>query len=339
MSRTVLDRRTFLASTAAGVASFGILTRRADAAEFVYKYANNQPETHPTNVAAKAAAARIREESNGRLELQIFPNNQLGGDTDMLSQVRSGALEFYMLSPLRLANIIPDAGISGLGFIFPGYDAVWTAMDGELGAFVRAQMPKAGLVAMPKIWDNGFRHVTTSSRPITGAADLKNLKIRVPTTQIWISLFKALGTAPTGIDFAELYSALQTRVVDGQENPLSIVQFGKLYEVQKYCSYTAHMWDGFWFVASKKQWDKLPGDLQAIVSRNVDLAADEQRAEIRRLNGSLQGDLQARGMAFNDVDIASLQKTITDAGYYREWKGKFGAEAWGLLQKYTGVTG
>jgi TRAP-type transport system periplasmic protein len=334
-----MDRRTFLASTAAGVASLGIITRRADAAEFVYKFANNQPESHPTNVAATKAAERIREQSGGRLDIQIFPNNQLGSDTDMLSQVRSGALEFYMLSPLRLANIVPDAGISGLGFIFPDYDAVWKAMDGELGAFVRAQMPKAGLVAMPKIWDNGFRHVTTSNRPVHSAADLKNLKIRVPTTQIWISLFKALGAAPTGIDFAELYSALQTKVVDGQENPLSIVKFGKLYEVQKYCSYTSHMWDGFWFVASKKQWDRLPADLQAIVSRNVDMAADEQRVEIRGLNESLEGDLRKHGMVFNDVDVASLRKTITDIGYYTEWKGKFGAEAWGLLQKYTGVVG
>ena len=102
-----MDRRTFLASTAAGVASLGIITRRADAAEFVYKFANNQPESHPTNVAATKAAERIREQSGGRLDIQIFPNNQLGSDTDMLSQVRSGALEFYMLSPLRLANIIP----------------------------------------------------------------------------------------------------------------------------------------------------------------------------------------------------------------------------------------
>ncbi|RAU21313.1 ABC transporter substrate-binding protein [Paramagnetospirillum kuznetsovii] len=334
-----MKRRAFITSAAAGIASFGIISRRASAAEFVYKFANNQPETHPTNTAAKKAADRIRQESGGRLDIQIFPNNQLGGDTDMLSQVRSGALEFYMLSPTRLANIIPDAGISGLGFVFPDYDAVWKAMDGELGAFIRAQMPKAQLVSMPKIWDNGFRHITTSSRPINSAADLKNLKIRVPTTQMWISLFKALGTAPTGIDFAELYSALQTKVVDGQENPLSIIQFGKLYEVQKYCSFTSHMWDGFWFVASKKQWDRLPGDLQALVSRHMDLAADEQRAEIRGLNESLQGDLQKRGMTFNSADTASLMKTVADAGYYKEWKGKFGADAWTLLQKYTGAVG
>ena len=334
-----MKRRTFVASAAAGIASFGIITRRASAAEFVYKFANNQPESHPTNVAAKKAAERFRQESGGRLDIQIFPNNQLGGDTDMLSQVRSGALEFYMLSPTRLANIIPDAGISGMGFIFSDYDKVWTAMDGELGAFIRAQMPKAQLMAMPKIWDNGFRHVTTSSRPINTAADLKNLKIRVPTTQMWISLFKALGTAPTGIDFAELYTALQTKVVDGQENPLSIIQFGKLYEVQKYCSFTSHMWDGFWFVANKKQWERLPPELQAMVSRNVDMAADEQRAEVRRLNESLQGELQKRGMAFNAVDTASLMRTVADAGYYKEWKGKFGPEAWALLQKYTGVVG
>lgn len=334
-----MKRRTFIAATAAGIASFGIISRRADAAEFTYKFGNNQPETHPINTAATKAAERIRKESGGRVEIQIFPNNQLGGDTDMLSQVRSGALEFYMLSPTRLANIVPDAGISGMGFIFSGYDMVWNAMDGELGAFIRAQTPKAGLVAMSKAWDNGFRHVTTSNHPINTAADLKNLKIRVPTTQMWISLFKALGTAPTGIDFSELYTALQTKVVDGQENALSVIQFGKLYEVQKYCSLTSHMWDGFWFVANRKQWELLPAELQAVISRNIDLAANEQRAEVRALNESLQGELQKRGMVFNSLDTAPLLKTVADAGYYKEWKDKFGVEAWALLKKYTGVVG
>lgn len=333
---TKLTRRNFIAATAAGVSSFGILTHRADAAEFTYKFANNVPDTHPTNIAAKKAADRIRDESSGRFDLQIFPNNQLGGDTDMLSQVRSGALEFYMLSPLRLSNLLPDTGISGLGFVFPDYPAVWRALDGDLGAFMRGQMPQVQLVGMPKIWDNGFRHITSSSKPVANAADLKNMKIRVPTSGFWISLFKALGAAPTGIDFAELYTALQTKVVDGQENPLSIIQFGKLYEVQKYCVLTGHMWDGFWFVANKKQWDRLPADMQTIVGRNIDMAADEQRKELQTLNEALQGDLEKKGLVFNLADKESFVKALMDAGFYKEWKGKFSEQAWAVLQKYSG---
>jgi len=127
-----------LVTAAASLPLFNILTSRANAAEFVYKFGNNVPETHPTNVAAKTVIERIREESGGRVDIQRFPNSQLGNDTDMLSQVRSGALEFYLLSPLRLSNLIPDAGVSGLGFLFSDYTAVWRALDGELGTYVRS---------------------------------------------------------------------------------------------------------------------------------------------------------------------------------------------------------
>src|SRR5947208_4587702 len=135
MSR--LTRRKFLAATAGGagaVTSFGILGSRARAAEFTYKYANNVPVTHPMNVSAREAVEKIKEESGGRLEIQIFPNNQLGGDTDMLSQVRSGAIEFFTLSGLILSTLVPVASINGIGFAFKSYDQVWPAMDGPLGA-------------------------------------------------------------------------------------------------------------------------------------------------------------------------------------------------------------
>jgi tripartite ATP-independent transporter DctP family solute receptor len=332
---TQLSRRQAAAAGLA-VAAGAMLPRGAGAAEFSYKFANNVPETHPTNVAARRAAERIREETGGRVEISLFPNNQLGGDTDMFSQVRSGAIELYMLSPLVLANVLPVAGISGVGFAFKDYDTLWPAMDGELGAMVRAEVPKANLVAMPKIWDNGFRHITSSQKPVTTAADLKAMKIRVPVSPIWTSLFKALGASPVGINFAELYSALQTKLVDGQENPLSIIQFGKLYEVQKYCAFTSHMWDGFWCVANRRAWDRLPADLQAIVARNIDMAADEQRAAIRALNESLQGELEKRGMSFTEADKASFRKAASDGGFYKEWKAKFGDATWALLQKYGG---
>lgn len=331
-----MNRRRFLASSAVGASALGILSRPASAAEFVYKFGNNVPETHPTNVAARKAAERILHESGGRVEIKLFPNNQLGADTDMLSQVRSGALELYMLSPLVLANLLPVAGVSGIGFAFPNYDVLWQAMDGELGTVVRAEMAKVQLVAMPKIWDNGFRQMTSSAKPILAAADLKNMKIRVPVSPIWTSLFKALGAAPVGINFAELYTALQTKVVDGQENPLSIIQFGKLYEVQKYCSFTSHMWDGFWFVANKRHWDRLPANLREIVARNIDIAADEQRSMIRALNESLQGELASKGMVFAEADKASFRTAAAEGGFYKEWKAKFGDQTWALLQKYSG---
>ena len=152
----------------------------------------------------------------------------------MLSQVRSGGVEFFTLSPLILSTLVPNASISGIGFAFPNYDTVWKAMDGELGAYVRGQISKANLVVMDKIWDNGFRQITSSNKPIQTPDDLKGFKIRVPVSPLWTSMFSAFGSAPASINFAEVYTALQTKVVDGQENPLAIISTAKLFEVQKY---------------------------------------------------------------------------------------------------------
>jgi tripartite ATP-independent transporter DctP family solute receptor len=243
----IISRRTLLQGTtsAALVGSFGV---RAQSAEFTYKYANNLPVTHPMNLRAKEAADRIKQETGGRVEIQIFPNNQLGSDTDMLSQVRSGGVEFFTLSPLILSTLVPNASISGIGFAFPNYDSVWKAMDGELGTYVRGQITKANLVVMDKIWDNGFRQTTSSNKPIQTPDDLKGFKIRVPVSPLWTSMFTAFGSAPASINFAEVYTALQTKVVDGQENPLAIISTAKLYEVQKFVSMSYNFCECFWLI-------------------------------------------------------------------------------------------
>ena len=230
------SRRTLLKASAA-TALFGSVSApyvaRAQGAEFSYKYANNLPDSHPLNIRAKEMAAAIKADTKGRFELQIFPNNQLGSDTDMLSQIRSGGIEFFTLSGLILSTLVPAASINGIGFAFPDYDTVWKAMDGDLGAYVRGEINKAGLEVMEKIWDNGFRQTTSSTRPINGPDDLKGFKIRVPVSPLWTSMFKAFEASPASINFSEVYSSLQTRIVEGQENPLAIISTPKLYEVQK----------------------------------------------------------------------------------------------------------
>ena len=332
-----ISRRTLLQGTAsvAMVSTFGA---RAQSAEFTYKYANNLPVTHPMNLRAKEAADKIKQETNGRVEIQIFPNNQLGSDTDMLSQVRSGGVEFFTLSPLILSTLVPNASISGIGFAFPNYDTVWKAMDGELGAYVRGQITKANLVVMDKIWDNGFRQITSSNRPIQAPDDLKGFKIRVPVSPLWTSMFTAFGSAPASINFAEVYTALQTKVVDGQENPLAIISTAKLFEVQKYVSMTNHMWDGFWFLANRRAWERLPEDLRAIVAKHLNAAAIEERADVAKLNGNVKDELVSKGMQFNDPNPTLFREALRKAGFYAEWKKKFGDEAWAILEKSVGST-
>jgi tripartite ATP-independent transporter DctP family solute receptor len=268
--------------------------------------------------------------------MQVFPSSQLGSDTDMLSQVRSGGIEFFTLSGLILSTLVPASSITGIGFAFNDYDAVWKALDGELGAFVRKEIAKANLVAMDRIWDNGFRQITSSTKPIQTADDLKGFKIRVPVSPLWTSMFKALEASPASINFAEVYSALQTRVVDGQENPLAIIATAKLNEVQKYCSITNHMWDGFWFLANRRAWERLPEDVRVIIAKNINAAGLKERADVAVLNAGLQKELTDRGMLFNTAKSTTFRDRLQKAGFYAEWKGKYGDEAWALLERYSG---
>ncbi|MEP9355333.1 TRAP transporter substrate-binding protein [Xanthobacter sp. KR7-65] len=339
-----VTRRTLMKAGAATALAGGVFApavfaphvARAQSAEFSYKYANNLPVTHPMNVRAGEMAEKIKAETQGRVEIKVFPSSQLGGDTDMLSQLRSGGIEFFTLSPLILSTLVPNASISGIGFAFPGYGEVWKAMDGDLGAYVRGQIAKAGIVAMDKIWDNGFRQITTSTKPIETAADLKGLKIRVPVSPLWTSMFKAFESAPASLNFAEVYTALQTRTVDAQENPLAIISTAKLYEVQKYCSVTNHMWDGFWFLANRRAFEKLPEDLRAVVAKHINAAGVLEREDVFALNGTLRKELTEKGLVFNEPKVESFRDQLRKAGFYAEWKGKYGDEAWATLEKYTG---
>ncbi|WP_454619012.1 TRAP transporter substrate-binding protein [Bradyrhizobium cenepequi] len=333
------SRRALLKASAASALLGGLgapLVARAQAAEFTYKYANNLPDSHPMNVRAREMAAAIKTETNGRFDLQVFPNNQLGSDTDVLSQIRSGGVEFFTLSGLILSTLVPAASINGIGFAFPDYDTVWKAMDGGLGAYVRGEIKKAGLEVMEKIWDNGFRQTTSSTKPINGPEDYKGFKIRVPVSPLWTSMFKAFDAAPASINFSEVYSALQTKIVEGQENPLAIISTAKLYEVQKYCSLTNHMWDGFWFLANRRAWEKLPEDIRTIVAKNVNAAAVNERADVAKLNASLQQELAGKGLVFNQPSITPFREKLRAAGFYAEWKGKYGDQAWELLEKSVG---
>jgi tripartite ATP-independent transporter DctP family solute receptor len=333
------SRRALLKASAASAVMGSVgapFVARAQQAEFTYKFANNLPDAHPLNTRAKEMSAAIKTETNGRVDVQIFPNNQLGADTDVLSQLRSGGVEFFTMSGLILATLVPAASINGMGFAFPDYPTVWKAMDGDLGAYVRGQIAKANLVAMEKIWDNGFRQTTSSTRPITGPEDYKGFKIRVPVSPLWTSMFKAFDAAPASINFNEVYSALQTRIVEGQENPLALISTAKLYEVQKYCSLTNHMWDGYWFLANRRAWEALPNDVRTIVAKNINAAAVNARVDTEKLNATVRQELAAKGLTFNQPDVAPFREKLRSAGFYSEWKTKYGEEAWAILEKSVG---
>ena len=330
-----VSRRALLGSAAA-LPLFAINSRPARAAEFTLKYANNTPVAHPLSVRMQEAADRILKGTDGRVEIRVFPNNQLGSDTDMLSQLRSGALELFTLSGLILSTLVPPASINGVGFAFKDYDQVWAAMDGKLGAYVRAEIVKRGLVPMETMFDNGFRQTTTSGRPVVTPGDFKGLKMRVPPSPLWTSMFTALGASPVTINFAETYSALQTKIADGQENPLTLIETAKLYEVQKYCSLTNHMWDGFWLLANKRSFDRIPANLQGVMQQEFKAAAMAERADLAKANADVRKTLEGRGLVINECDSALFRDGLKNAGFYKEWKGKYGDEAWAVLEGAVG---
>jgi TRAP-type transport system periplasmic protein len=330
-----LTRRGFVASAAA-FASIGILRFPASAAEFTYKYANDNPLTHPMGQAAVWWADRVKQESGGQMEIQVFPASQLGTDPEMLTQLRSGGIQFLHYSGSVLSALVPVTTIDEVGFALPTYNLIWKAMDGDLGGYIRGQVEKTGLHIFDRIFDNGFREITTSTRPVTTPADLKGMKLRVPPSKLYVSMFQALGASPTAISIAEVYSALQTKVVDGQENPLVIIENNKFYEVQKYCALTNHFWSGFWLLANGDAWQKLPKKLQDIVARNYDLAVQHERAEFKRLNDSLQPKLASQGMTFTKPDVESFRTALRQGGFYSQWRDTYGPQAWSKLEKYSG---
>jgi tripartite ATP-independent transporter DctP family solute receptor len=332
-----ISKRSFIKAAALPlIGSLGLGARQAHAAEFTLKCSHVLPATHPTHTRAMEAAENIRQASNGRVDLQVFSSGQLGTDMDQLAQLRAGALDFFSLSPLVLGSFIPNAQITGIAFAFPNYEGVWTAMDGQLGEWVRKEIQKTTLFAFETMWDNGFRQMTSGRGPIRAPDDLKNFKMRVAVSPIFTSLFKGLGASPVSVNFTEVYSALQTKIADGMENSLSLLHTAKIYEVQKFCAITNHMWDGFWMLGNQRNFSRLPADLQRIVRRHMNEAGLAQRVDVRKQNESLAGDLAAKGLQFNDTKIDPFRSKLKEAGFYQEWKTKFGAEAWAVLEKYAG---
>jgi tripartite ATP-independent transporter DctP family solute receptor len=337
-SKSGFTRRQILGA-ASTLPLFSIAMRPANAAEFSYKFATGQDPSHPVNKRAQEAIERIRNATGGRLDIKLFPANQLGSDTDLLSQVRSGGVEFFNQASVVLSTLVPAAGIVNTGFAFHDYNEVWKAMDGPLGAYVRTQIEKAGILAMSKPWDNGFRHVTTSTKPVKTPDDLKGMKLRVPAAPMLSSLFTALGASPTPINFNEVYSALQTKLVEGQENPLAIISTARLYEVQKYCSLTNHVWDAYWILGNRKAVERLPKDIQDIVRRELDKAASDERADIAALSVSLRTDLAAKGVQVVEPDKKAFKDALAKGSFYKDLRARFGDQPWKLLQDSVGSLG
>ncbi|MGY2988894.1 tripartite ATP-independent transporter DctP family solute receptor [Bradyrhizobium sp. USDA 4518] len=332
-----LTRRRVLGTGSAALAATMFGKRAVAAAEFDFKLGVNTPETHPLTIRLTEAAKAVGAQSSGRVNITVFANSQLGGDPEMLSQVRAGGIELLAAPSMTLSTLVPLSGLPSIGFAFQSYDQVWAAMDGGVGDLVREAITKTGVVPLKKVWDNGFRQITSSSsRQLNSVDDLKGFKIRVPVTALLTSLFSGLGALPSSISYSELYSALQTHIVEGQENPLAQVSTGKLYEVQKFCALSNHCWSGYWILGNRRAMAALPPDLLEFINAAFDAAAVKERTDLVEMDRSLQAELTEKGMTFNKPDPVQFRAALVKAGFYTQWQKTYGADAWAALEKYTG---
>jgi tripartite ATP-independent transporter DctP family solute receptor len=347
--RRALSRRSFL--TAATIGSITVLTRAQRAAasatgpqqnraEFRFAQYHNQIADSPLHRRLTEMWEAVGRESGGRVETQIFPENNKnpGSDPAVLKLLVSGEVQFFTLMGGILGNVVPAANIQQVPFAFRSAEQAHKALDGPLGAYLREEMAAQGIVGFPVgAFDNGMRQIGGRTRPVRVPADLAGLKVRVPDGKMFDDLVRALDAEPVTVNSSGIYGALKAGTVDAQENPLAYMNFFRHYEVMKYVSMTNHMWSGFNMLANQAAWNRIPADIRASIERNVTRAVRLQRGDQLKANAAARPSLAGHGLAFNEVDQAPFRAKM--AGVYAEWKKTLGAKAWSLLEAETGRLG
>lgn len=303
------------------------------AQRFDYRLGLNQPAHSPTARRLSEMAAAIGRDAEGRLQLEVFPESRLGPDPQMLADMRSGALEFFVAGA-TLGDLAPTSVLPMLPFAFPDSKAVFAALDGALGERIRGELAQNGVHAFRHCLQNGFHHLTTTTRPIHTAADLAGIRIRSPGGAIARDFFATFGAEAGYVPFNQMYGALKDRAFDGQSDPLGVVLSLQLYEVQSCLSLTGHWWSGFTLLANAGAWNALPHEIQEIVERNAEKFAVLQRQDTEAINAAGAEELARRGMTVNAADTASFRAKL--GPFYARWREKAGPAAWRLLEAHAG---
>jgi len=333
-------RRAFLAAAAAG--PFTVVGARAQrgGAAFPMRQYHNQAADSPLHRRLVEMWTAVREESGGRIDVQVLPENHKhpGSDPAVFQMLVAGEIEFFTLMGGIIGNLVPAMNVQQLPFAFRTAGAAHDAMDGALGGYLRQEMAAHGIVGFPVgAFDNGIRQIGGRTRPVRVPADLAGLRMRVPDGRMFDDTFRALGAEPVTVNSSGIYDALKSGAVDAQENPPAYMHSFRHYEVMKYISLTSHMWSGFNLIANQAAYRRLPPDLQALVDKHAARAVRLQRQDQARANAEARTQLAARGLAFNKVDEAPFRARL--AGVYAAWKPILGAKCWSLLEAAIGRLG
>jgi tripartite ATP-independent transporter DctP family solute receptor len=261
---------------------------------------------HPAGVALTKSAECVAAKSGGKVKLRPFFDSSLGTAAATISQLRSASLDGALVTTSDLGSTIPQMAVFDLPFLLNDAKEADQLLDGPFGKRLSTLFPNVGLVNL-SYWENGFRQVTNSRRPLQRLEDLQGLKIRVIPNKVYLDTFSQLGANPVPMAFSEVYSALETKAIDGQENPIGIVHAMKLYEVQKHLTLTRHVYSPVTFIYSKALFDKLSPDEQKVLG---DCAMDG-----RLVNRQLGRDLEVKSIDFlkgQGVTFTNLSPTELD---------------------------
>jgi tripartite ATP-independent transporter DctP family solute receptor len=266
----------------------------------------NNPD-HPVSLGTKKFAEALAARSAGKMKVQEYPASQLGSDMQQQSALQGGIQQMSAPASTSLAGIIKEFGLLDFPFTVSNFEQADALLDGPLGQALQAKLPERGLVALG-FWDLGFRNVTNSKHPIAKPEDLAGLKIRVIPNPVFIETFQAFKANPVPMPFAEVYGAMESKAIDGHENPYAVILSNKFYEVQKYFSGTNHVYGANIVLVSKKFWDQLTPEEQTWMKQAADEARAYQRRVSREAAGKAIAELQAKGMQFNEVSAAELAR-------------------------------
>ncbi|MCP3404480.1 TRAP transporter substrate-binding protein [Bradyrhizobium sp. CCGB01] len=291
------------------------------------RVSNGINEDHPVGNGVAKMRACMADKSGGKLKLQAFWGGALGGDLQATQALRAGTQEMVITSSSPLVGIVPVLGVFDLPFLFTNEKEADAVLDGVYGKYISDQLPAAGVVNL-SYWENGFRNLTNSKRAVSKAEELTGLKVRVMQNNIFLDSFKSMGANATPMAFGEVFAALETHAIDGQENPLVTIDTSKLYEVQKYLTLTRHAYTPFLVLYSKKLWDQLSAEEQTILSECAATGRDEERRVSRELNDKSLANLKKQGMQVSEVSKDELAKMReATAAVYQRHEASIGKEA------------
>ena len=320
-----LNRRTFLqgAGAVGAVALMGAPTILR-AAPMKITFGHGAAPGNPRTLAADKFAELVKAKSGGALEVTVAGAAMLGDDAAMLTSLRTGTLGISANSQGATSAIVPELAALGLPFLFTKSDDGVKVLNGKIGDLLKPKFDAVGLVPIGW-WDNGIRHITNSKRSINVPDDLKGLKFRTPPDPATIDIFQALGAATAQIAFSELYVALQQKVVDGQENPLTNIASAKIYEVNPFVSLSAHKWECTPVLMSKMAWNRLDAKSKEIILEAMAEATTLQIGTSNEANIKLEKDFRANSaITVNNVDLDAFRKQT--ASVFDKWEQKpFGA--------------